>query len=175
MKAGTILGSLLLICGIAGSTGASARSSQASGVPQGLADGPYVHVVAMRHQDGARIANAAAGKATNAGVKALAARILANQQKELTELKQFLSSVAEDMAPVDKSLKRLPVEDLDKASGAAFDRLFLDLMIQHHRDSLAITKGARLTMSSVQAFARRLESRLAAELTELEALRKTIG
>jgi uncharacterized protein (DUF305 family) len=79
------------------------------------------------------------------------------------------------MAPVDKSLKRLPVEDLDKASGAAFDRLFLDLMIQHHRDSLAITKGARLTMSSVQAFARRLESRLAAELTELEALRKTIG
>ena len=177
MKAGTTLGTLLLICGIVCSPGASAQTAQtASTVPQGVGDGPYVHLVAMRHEDGARIANAGATKATNAEVKALAVRILANQQKELKELKQFMSSVAEDMAPANKNvLAKLPVDDLEKASGAAFDRMFLDLMIQHHRDSLALTASAKLSMQTVQDFARRVEPRLTTELKELEALRKKIG
>lgn len=176
MKASTILGTLLLICGIVGSTGASAQSPQTGGIPQAVADGPYVHLVAMRHEDGARIANVGAAKATNAEVRAVASRILANQQKDLKELKQFMSSVAEDMAPANKNvLAKLPVEDLESATGAAFDRQFVDLMIQHHRDSLALTKSAKLSMQTVQDFARQLEPRLTAELKELEALRKKIG
>ena len=176
MKVRTILGSLLLISGMVWATGASAQRPQSGGVPEAVADGPYVHLVAMRHEDGARIANAGAAKATNAEVKALASRILANQQAESKELKQFMSSVAEDMAPANKNvLAKLPVEDLERASGAAFDRLFLDLMIQHHRDSLALTRGAKLSMQTVQDFARQLEPRLAAELKDLETLRKKIG
>jgi uncharacterized protein (DUF305 family) len=176
MKAGTIVGSLLLISGIVCSTGASAQSSQASGVPQGLADGPYVHLVAMRYEEGALIAKAGATKAANADVKALASRILAQQQKAITELRQFMSSVAEDMAPANKNmLAKLPVEDLENASGAAFDRMFLDLMIQHHRDTLALTKGAKLSTQTVQDFAGRTAPRLTAELGELETLRKTVG
>ncbi|HEX7779929.1 MAG TPA: DUF305 domain-containing protein, partial [Vicinamibacterales bacterium] len=142
-------------------------------IPQGLADGPYVHVMAMHHEEGIRIATLGETRATNDKVTALATRMRSNRQKELGELKQFMTTVAEDMAPADRSaLKRMPVENLEKASGAAFDRMFLDTMVEHHQDTLAMTRTAKLVMPGVQQFAARLTQALAAEIKEAEALRK---
>jgi uncharacterized protein (DUF305 family) len=171
-----VLGSLLLVAGFSMATPAPEQVSKPGVIPLGLADGPYVHVMAKHHEEAIRIANLAATKATSASVKTLAKNIVGNQQKELAELKQFMTTVAEDMAPSSMAMmKKMPVENLDKASGAGFDRLFLDMMIEHHQDALTMTRAAKLVMPGVQAFARRTTERQEAELKELQALRKQLG
>lgn len=145
-------------------------------IPQGLADGPYVHMMAMHHEEGIKMADLAAKKATNAGVRALALRILSSQQKELAELKQFMTTVAEDMAPTNMAtMKKMSIDTLDKASGLAFDRTFFDMMIEHHQDALTMTRGAKLVMPGVQDFARRSSHRQDAEIKEMQTLRKQLG
>jgi uncharacterized protein (DUF305 family) len=145
-------------------------------IPEGLSDGPYVHMMAMHHEEGIRMASLGSTKATNPVVKALAARILAHEQKELAQLKQFMTTVAEDMVPANKGiLKKMPVAKLEQASGTAFDSLFLDMMIEHHQDAIRMTKDARLVMTGVQEFARRLTDQLTADISEMQGLRKQIS
>lgn len=164
---------LVLASAVVVAAPARGQGSKSGVIPQGLADGPYVHTMAMHHEEGIKMADLGATKAANPDVKALAARILANRQKELSELKQFMTSVAEDMAPADRNtLKKMPLETLEKASDAAFDRMFLDMMIEHHRDAIAMTRSAKLVMPSVQQFARRTTQQQTAEIKEMEALRK---
>jgi uncharacterized protein (DUF305 family) len=144
-------------------------------IPQGLADGPFVHVIAMHHEEGIKITTLGETRATNEKVRALAVRMRSNRQKELGELKHFMTSVAEDMAPADKSgLKRMSVEPLEKAAGAAFDRTFLDTIMEHERDALTLTRTAKLVMPSVQQFAARLTQALTGEIRDAEALRKEL-
>jgi uncharacterized protein (DUF305 family) len=144
-------------------------------IPQGLADGPYVHVMAVHHDEGIKIAMLGEAQAVNEKVKALAASVRSTRQKELAELKQFMSSVAEDLAPTNKSdLKKIRIENLQKASGAAFDRMLLDAIVEHHQDALTMTRTANLVMSNVQQFAMRLTRTLTAELGEAQALRKEL-
>ena len=170
MKVLPIVGSLLLSTVLAASAG---QASKPGVIPQGLADGPYVHVMAMHHEEGMKMAGLAAKKASNASVTALAARVLSNQQTELAQLRQFMTSVAEDMAPSNRDMmKKMPVEKLETTSGAAFDRLFLDMMVEHHQDALTMTRGAKLVMTAVQEFARRTTARLESELKEMQTLRK---
>jgi hypothetical protein len=87
-----------------------------------------------------------------------------------------MTTVAEDMAPADKSLlKKLPVENLENASGIAFDRLLLEMLIENLRDALTMTQSAKLVMTGVQEFARQTTQHQAAELKEAETLRKQVG
>jgi uncharacterized protein (DUF305 family) len=166
--------SLLLAVAVAAPL--QAQSSNTGVIPTGLADGPYVHVMARHHEEGVRMASLASTKASHAGVKALAGRVLARQQTELGQLKQFMTTVAEDMAPAGKStLKTMPVEKLEQATGAAFDRMFLDMMIEHHQDALSMTQGAKLIMPGVKDFALRMTLQHTADLKEMQDLRKQIG
>jgi uncharacterized protein (DUF305 family) len=172
MKVLPIVGSLLLSTAVLAAS-APGQAPKPGVIPQGLADGPYVHLMAMHHEEGMKIAGLAAKKASNASITALAARVLSNQQTELAQLRQFMTSVAEDMAPSNKDMmKKMPAEKLETASGAAFDRLFLDMMIEHHQDALSMTRGAKLVMPGVQGFASKATQRLESELKEMQALRK---
>jgi uncharacterized protein (DUF305 family) len=167
--------SLVLVTAMSIAPPSSAQTVEPGTIPLGLADGPYVHVMAVHHEEGIKIAMLGDARAANDKVKALAGRVRANRQKELAELKQFMSSVAEDMAPTNKSdLKKIALERLHKAAGAAFDRMLLDVLIEHHQDALTMTRTAKLVMSGVQHFAARLTQTLTAELGEAQALRKEL-
>jgi uncharacterized protein (DUF305 family) len=169
------LATMVLATGFAVAAQAGGQHKTLGAIPQGLADGPYVHVMAEHHEEGIRLTTLGETKATSVKMKALAAQLRNNRQKELGELKQFMTSVAEDMAPADKSgLKKMSLEPLEKASGAAFDRIFLDAIIEHERDALTITRTAKLVMPVVQQFAARLTQALTAEIRDAEALRKEL-
>jgi hypothetical protein len=109
-------------------------------------------------------------------VKALAGWILARQQTELAQLKQFMTTVAEDMAPAGKSTpKMMPIEKLEQATGdGAFDRM-LDRIMEHHQDGLSMTQSAKLVMPAVQEFGRRMTQQHTADPKEMQDLRKPIG
>ena len=124
------------------------------------------------HQEAIALYSLAATRATDEKVKAMAARQRVERQRELAELKHFMTTVAEDMPLEDWTrVKKTPVDPLRKVTNAEFNRLFLTTVIAHHEDALTITRTARLRMPAVQQFAGRLTKTLTAELEELKTLR----
>ena len=66
---------------------------------------------------------------------------------------------------------------LRAASATAFDRLFLDTMIHHHRMAIDMSKDAatKAEHAELKTFARRMAAKQQAEVAEMSRLRASVG
>lgn len=112
----------------------------------------YLDTMTHHHQgavDMARLAQTQAGSAT---IKAFARAIISKQQQEIDQFSQWRQSWYNGLAPALNM--RMPgmmhtmehmqrdMPKLQKAHGAAFDRLFLQLMIPHHQGAVDMSRPA---------------------------------
>lgn len=82
------------------------------------------------------LGNMAAGKATNAKVKALADMMVRDHTAAGDELKSWATGAGFTLpAAVDDNQKKQH-DDLQAKSGAEFDRSYADMMVQHHTQSI---------------------------------------
>jgi uncharacterized protein (DUF305 family) len=98
------------------------------------------------------MADLAPTRATSADVKALAAQIKAAQQPEIDKMTGWLTAWGKPVVPAGGhgSGHSMPgmmsTEDMDKlkaASGAAFDRQFAQMMIEHHKGAIEMAKDVQ--------------------------------
>ena len=106
------------------------------------------------HAQAMRIAQWAPTHGASASVRTLAARIINAQEDEIATMRQWLrdrlqpvphpDEVAHMHAGHDMSMPGMltvaQLQQLDAARGAEFDRLFLSLMIEHHRGAVEMVK-----------------------------------
>jgi uncharacterized protein (DUF305 family) len=150
----------------------------------------FIDMMIMHNQEGVEMAEIAQSKSPNAKVKAFAAKTAADQQKDIEELQAhrnhwYVEKPPMDRAMMDSMMKSMhpgmsmDMEDtrrrLRAASGAAFDRLFLETMIHHHQMALdmandAITKAEH---SELKDFARKAVTKLQSEIAEMNKLKGT--
>lgn len=152
---------------------AAAKGAQA----HAMGDGEFVAMMSMHHQDGIKMTQLASTKASNDQVKQLASKILEGQQKELAELEALKGKVKETGSMQDHAgmMKKMPMDHLEQASGAAFDRMFLEMMRDHHQEAIKMARESKLKMAEVQQFARRTSQNQQKEVKEIEQLRKQVG
>ena len=155
----------------------AAKQSQAKGGHHAMTDGPFVHMMSMHHQDGIKMAQLASTKASNAQVKQFASKVLEGQQKELKELETLMTKVKDDGSAKQHEgmMKKMPMDHLEQTSGAAFDRMFLEMMRDHHQEAIKMARDAKLSVPDVQQFARRTSQNQQKEVKEIEQLRKQVG
>jgi uncharacterized protein (DUF305 family) len=140
----------------------------------------------------ARMARTAAG---SAGVRDLAQRIEAAQGPEIETMEGWLEEWGDDadsgtdhdgmdgmdhgdgMDGMDASgmpgmMSDGDLEDLDAADGAAFDRMFLTMMIAHHEGAIemAQTEQADGENAEAKALARQIEAAQTKEIAEMKRL-----
>lgn len=123
-------------------------------LPYTVADIQFMTRMIGHHAQAAHIARWAPTHGATGSVRTLAARIINAQQDEIATMQQWLR---DRLQPVpdpgsDHSmhgghsqlmpgmLTTAQLAQLDAARGAGFDRLFLALMIQHHRGAVAMVK-----------------------------------
>lgn len=102
------------------------------------------------HEQAVEMADLAAANASDPKVKDLATRIKGAQEPEITLMKGWLTDWDEDVAGGGGGMGDMEMGgsmmseeemgDLEKASGASFDRLFLTMMIRHHESAVAMAK-----------------------------------
>jgi uncharacterized protein (DUF305 family) len=122
------------------------------------ADVAFAQSMIPHHDQAVLMAKLAATRSDNTDVRRLAKKIIAAQQPETATMKSWLRSWGEpEMAGEDGTAHPLSTGEmpsmnqdmpgmaadadlakLKAASGRAFDRLFLTLMIAHHRGALAM-------------------------------------
>lgn len=164
-------------------------SSRVSAMQMG--DMPYdlhfIDMMTMHHQEGIEMAQMAQTKAVNPRVKALADRIVTDQQMDIAELQGHrnhwyagkptmdpgvMSSMMQGMHPGMMSMEDTR-RKLLAAQGAAFDRLFLETMIHHHQMAVDMSKQARTKAkhAEIKEIARRTAVKQQAEIALMNRLK----
>lgn len=113
----------------------------------------FLDTMIAHHEGAIEMAKAAETKAGSAEIKALAKNIIADQEKEIAQMKKWRDKWFPDkpaalnmqMAGMSDSMKMMSDNEMQKltaSSGKDFDILFLDMMVPHHQGAVVMSKDA---------------------------------
>ncbi|QNE18211.1 DUF305 domain-containing protein [Kribbella qitaiheensis] len=146
------------------------------------ADVKFATDMIPHHQQAVQMAQLAATKATTPAVKELAAGIKAAQDPEIKQMSAWLTGWG---APVPSSMAGHDMQgampgmmsmdemaNLDKATGPAFERTWLQMMIKHHQGAVTMAKTEQTTgkATAAIALAKKIETGQTAEIDTMQKL-----
>jgi uncharacterized protein (DUF305 family) len=171
----------------AAATSAGARAGEA----KNAADVDFVSGMIPHHGQAIDMADVASRRATNAKVKDLAGRVKAAQSPEIATLAGLLTGWGEPVPAATGHSTGMPgmdhgdmgmmsakqMSDLGKASGAEFDRMWVDMMIAHHQGAVTMSQAAIAGGSNAQAqqLAQTIIDAQTKEIGELQLLRTELA
>lgn len=171
-SASTLMGN-----GTAGTAGTSAGEHN-------QADTMFAQMMIVHHRGAIEMAKLATTNANNTKVKSLGAKIQAAQQPEIDLMSSWLGLWGA-MSPNGMSMDGLgaahdmpgmmndqQMADLTKATGTAFDRMFLQMMTEHHQGAITMAKTELSSGTSVdaKALAAKIIADQTAEISLMAAL-----
>lgn len=163
-------------------------SSQMSDMPYDL---HFIDMMAMHHRQGIAMGRVAERKGTTPALRAFAKKTANEQEKELLELKKhrdhwYAGAPEMDHSQMMAQMHQTPgmsghanmdmqgdIAKLQAATGKAFDRLFLDMMIPHHQMAIDMSKEAvtKAEHAEIKEMARLGIIKQQKEIAEMKRLR----
>ena len=160
------------------------NSSQMGNMPYDL---HFIDMMIMHHRQGTAMGRLAERKGSTAALKAFARRTAADQESELLELKRHRDHWYPGAPEMDHSqMMAMPgmsghanmdtqgdMARLQAATGKAFDRLFLDMMIPHHQMAIEMAREAttKAEHAELKEMARLTVSKQQKEVAEMNRLK----
>ena len=184
------------MAGMDSSSESTAAESSGEAAAFNNADVTFVQGMIPHHRGALEMAQMAEGRAEDPRVLDLAARIEAEQQPEIDTMTGWLEEWGEpvpdesdggmggmDHGSMDMggmSMEGMSMEDmaaLEAATGTEFDRMWLEMMIVHHRGAveMAETEIAEGSNPDAIALAEQIVDSQSAEIEEMETLLAEIG
>jgi len=174
----------------------STSSSSSSASPTAAVDAAhndqdvmFAQQMIVHHQSAIDMAEMATTKASSQEVKTLAASIEAAQSPEIETMTSWLNAWGESVT-ADSSMSGMDhsaampgmmtdeqMSQLDAATGADFDRMFLQMMTTHHEGAIEMAKTEQASGSNPQAtaLAADIESSQTAEVAQMAQMLATLG
>jgi uncharacterized protein (DUF305 family) len=143
----------------------------------------FIDTMTKHHQTAVMMSDIAVQKASTAKVKEFARKVAADQKKEIDRLGEW-RRLWYPNAP-DSSSMQLPgassmnmdMSHMQTTSGHAFDMMFVDMMIPHHKGAIEMSRDAlqKAQHQELKDFARETIAKQGKEIAELEAWKKSMG
>jgi len=148
--------------------GSMNMGTQADNAAFSSADIMFAQMMMPHHQQAVDMGTLAETRASNPAVKALAAKIKAEQGPEIAQMKAWLETAGASMnmgynMAMNGMLDSAAMTALTGATGAAFDKLYLEGMIGHHTGAVDMAKSV---LNSKNAEVNRLANAIVASQTE---------
>jgi uncharacterized protein (DUF305 family) len=179
---------LVAACGDNGSEGmnhgsSKSDSSNKESADRNAADVKFAQEMIPHHGQAIEMAKRATTRASSPQVKALAQKIEGAQDPEIKTMSEWLKAWGEDVPAADMgsmaghaSMPGMMSADdmakLEKASGAEFDTMFIEMMIRHHQGAIEMAKTELKDGKNTKAkeLAAQIENAQTAEISEMQAL-----
>lgn len=189
---------IALIFGVSGTVAVSATQTQAQNQNSSqMGTMPYdlhfIDMMIMHHREGTATARLAERKGSTVALKAFAKKTGDDQEKELLELRKhrdhwYAGAPEMDHSQMMAQMHQMPgmaghanmkmdmqgdIAKLQAATGKAFDRLFLDMMIHHHQMAVDMAKEAstKAEHAELKEMARLTVFKQQKEITEMTRLK----
>ena len=142
----------------------------------------FLQMMIPHHEQAVDISNLALSKSSNTELLALAQRISEEQDAEIEMMRGWLQAAGEDeemghgMHGMDGMLSDDALSQLEQAEGSAFDRAWLNGMIEHHDGAIEMAEmivDAR--DERLRAFGERIIAAQSAEIDEMKSIVKKLG
>ena len=203
--AGALIATLTLAgCGgddsaVGSGTGSNVPPAAAGSVSKehNAADVQFARDMIVHHRGAIEMADLAPSHAVSPEVKALAEQIRAAQQPEIDTMTGFLKAWGENLAPTGGAnsggmnhggmdhggMRPMPgmmspqqMQQLGQAQGVDFDRMFLQMMIEHHNGAIEMARAEQVNGQNPQAIAlaKRIETTQAQEVQRMQQLLQTL-
>ena len=166
----------------------SAPAGAAASGPHNSADADFATNMIPHHQQAIDMADLALTKSANADVKRFATRIKAAQSPEINAMTGWLTawkvpvpttSMDHDMPgmAMPGQMSDADMAALRRATGAAFDKMWLELMIKHHDGAIdmAKTELSEGQNASAKSLAQSIIAGQSAEIAQFRKLLPTVG
>ena len=167
--------------------GSDASTSASASAEFNDADVEFVQGMIPHHEGALEMAQLAEGRAQDPRVLDLASRIEAAQDPEIETMTGWLEdwgqSESDDMGGMDHGSgdmdmgMDMDMSGLEAASGAEFDRMFLEMMTEHHQGAVDMAKTEIADGQNVDAvaLAEEISSSQTAEIVEMQTLLTELG
>lgn len=175
----------------------AAMSSPAAGASSSNndADVTFAQQMIVHHRGAIEMAKLAGTRAGKPEVKALATKIEAAQQPEIEAMSTWLKSWGKDVpvgtemgamsgmghgsgsaAAMPGTMTKDQMAGLEKAAGTDFDRMFLQMMTEHHNGAITMAKEEQAKGKSTDAIslAAKIVADQTAELAQMDQLLKSL-
>lgn len=168
----------------------AAEATDTSGVRHGAADTRFMQGMIGHHAQALEMVALVGDRSASADLKKLALRIDVSQRDEMQMMREWLTARGEALpdphahhmahGQMPGMLTAAQMARLTAARGAAFDRLFLEGMIQHHEGALTMVTDLFATPGAAQEpelfdFASDVEADQAIEIARMRAMLKELG
>ncbi len=153
----------------------SCASSENTGAEYSAQDIMFAEMMIPHHEQAIEMADLALAISQDSEVLSLATQIKSAQAPEIEEMKSWGSSHMGSHAGhmMDGMLSDEELEELSRASGPDFDRLFLEGMIKHHEGAIEM---AEMILESKNAEAASLARNIIeTQKTEIETMKKLLA
>ncbi|GAA0371319.1 DUF305 domain-containing protein [Actinoallomurus spadix] len=158
--------------------GMGMSSAPATTAGHNAQDVMFAQMMIPHHQQAITMAKQAATKASSPEVKRLAARIQNAQQPEIDKMTGWLKTWGASMPSPggmhmgEGMMSDQDMKKLDSLSGKAFDKAFLQMMIQHHQGAITMakTEQAQGSNADAKALAGSIITSQSAEITTMRNL-----
>lgn len=177
-----LAGSVLAGCG-EDETPSGAQQSASPLSEFNQADLDFAASMSQHHNQAVTMAELAEQQAGSAPVKELAGQIKAAQNPEIDRFAEWIRDWGErggtmpphgdgEEAHGPGMMSHDDMAALEKASGARFDKLFLEMMIEHHQGAIEMARTEQRTGANpdAKALAAEIEKDQAAEITRMRNL-----
>ncbi len=184
---------LLAACGGSDSAGSGSGSGSSAATDFNDADVAFAQDMIPHHEQAVEMADLALKNAGSEKVTALAKQIKAAQDPEIKTMKGWLSdwgqselSSSEDTGGMDHSSDTMAgsdmggmgmmsdrdMADLGAASGSEFDKMFLEMMMEHHKGAIEMAKTEKADgqNADAKALADKIITAQEGELAEMQTL-----
>jgi uncharacterized protein (DUF305 family) len=164
-------------------TAGSSSGGATTSTERNDADVMFTQMMIEHHRGAIDMAKLATTRAASPDVKALAAKIEAAQQPEIDLMTSWLTAWGvTDQEPgghgnhgagaMPGMMSEEQMTDLEKASGAEFDRMFLELMTEHHEGAIDMAKKEQVDGKNPEAvaLAKKIIADQTAEITEMKSM-----
>ena len=160
----------------------TASSSTAAPVPAEY-DLQFIDTMTKHHQMAVMMSEAAVQKGSDSRVKEFGRKGGEEQKKDVERLaawrQQWYSNApdAHNMQLPGAASMNMDMSHMQTSSGHAFDMMFVDMMIPHHRGALEMSRDAlqRAQRQELKNFAQETIDKQEKEIVELEAWKKSMG
>ena len=153
--------------------------SMAPGTGHAQGDVEFAQMMIPHHQQALTMSDLAATRAQDAEIKTLAKTITAGQQPEIATLTGWGQPTAQPGGHDMTGMGAMPgmmtdeqLQQLQAASGTAFDRMYARMMIAHHNGAIQMANQVLGTTANtdVKAFAQRVVAAQTAEVNQLQTI-----
>lgn len=169
-------------------TGTAAAQATTAEMPTAASQAPYdlqfLDTMSKHHQGAVEMARISEAKIRHPELRQLVARIPADQQKEIDQMKAWRQQWYPGAAPAENmAMQGMEQSHMDMGhmtamqAGPQYDAMFIDMMVPHHEGALQMSKEAleRAEHPELKALAQKIIAAQTNEIAQMKQLKAALS